>query len=162
MSLLSEEERQQQLVEWNDTSTEFPASVGVHRLFESCAAAAPLSVALSEDDLQLSYGELNERANQLAGYLRRLGVGLEDRVGLCLPRSMEMVVAMLGVLKAGAAYVPLDPQYPLERLALMLEDAQAVVIVTSEEQANSLPSQWAQVVMVDSDREEIEKRAAPT
>ena len=72
---------------------------------------------------------------------------------------MEMVVAMLGVLKAGAAYVPLDPQYPLERLALMLEDAQAVAIVTGEEQANSLPSQWAQVVMVDSDREEIEKES---
>ena len=159
LSLLSEEERQRQLVEWNDTSTEFPASVGVHRLFESRAAATPLSVALSEDNLQLSYGELNQRANQLARYLRRLGVGLEDRVGICLPRSMEMVVAMLGVLKAGAAYVPLDPQYPLERLALMLEDAQAVAILTSEEQANSLPSQWAQVVMVDSDREEIEKES---
>jgi amino acid adenylation domain-containing protein len=157
--LLSEEERQRQLVEWNDTSTEFPASVGVHRLFESCAAASPLSVALIDDDLQLSYGELNQRANQLARYLRGLGVGCEDRVGICLPRSIEMVVAMLGVLKAGAAYVPLDPQYPLERLALMLEDAQAVVIVTSEEQAGSLPSQWAQVVMVDSDREEIEKES---
>src|SRR6185369_16911117 len=159
LSLLGEEEQRQQLVAWNDTSTKFPASLGVHRVFESCAAASPLSVALIEDNLQLSYGELNQRANRLARYLRRLGVGFEDRVGICLPRSIEMVVAMLGVLKAGAAYVPLDPQYSLERLALMLEDAHAVVVVTSEEEADSLPSQCAQVVMVDTDSEEIEKES---
>jgi amino acid adenylation domain-containing protein len=159
LSLLSEEERYQQLVEWNDTRTEFPSSLGVHRIFESRAAASPLSVALIEDNVQLSYGELNQRANQLARYLRRFGVVAESQVGIFLPRSLDLVVAMLAVLKAGGAYVPLDPQYPLERLSLMLEDAQAVVVVTNQEWADALPSQWAQVVMVDGDRAVIEQQS---
>jgi amino acid adenylation domain-containing protein len=159
LPLLSEEERHQQLVVWNDTATDFPSTIGLHRLFESRAAAAPHSLALCDADSQMTYGELNRRANQLARHLRSLGVRAESRVGICLPRSIEMIVAMIGVLKAGGAYVPLDPQYPLERLAVMLEDAQAVVVVTSEEEADSLPSQWAQMVMVDTDREEIEKES---
>jgi len=159
LSLLSEEERHQQLVEWNDTGAEFPSSVGVHRLFESRVASSPLSVALIEDDVQLSYDELNQRANQLARHLRTLGVGVESRVGIFLPRSLDLMVVQLAVLKAGGAYVPLDPQYPLERLSQMLEDAQAVVVVTNEELADSLPSQLTQVVMVDGDRSEIEQQS---
>jgi amino acid adenylation domain-containing protein len=159
LPLLGEGERHQQSVEWNNTATDFPSTLGLHRLFESRAAAAPHSLALWDADSQLTYGELNQRANQLARHLRSLGVRAESRVGICLPRSIEMVVAMLGVLKAGGAYVPLDPQYPLERLAVMLEDAQAVVVVTSEEEADSLPSQWAQMVMMDTDREEIGKKS---
>jgi len=159
LPLLSEEERHQQLVEWNDTRTEFPASLGVHRLFESRVASSPLSVALIEDNVQLSYDELNQRANQLARHLRTLGVGEESRVGIFLPRSIDLVVVQLAVLKAGGAYVPLDPQYPLERLSQMLEDAQTVVVVTNEELADSLPSQLAQVVMVDGDRAVIEQQS---
>ena len=159
LSLLGEDERHQQLVEWNDTGTEFPASVGVHRLFESHAAAAPLSVALIEDNVQISYGELNRRANQLARHLRTLGVGVESRVGIFLPRSLDLVVAELAVLKAGGAYVPLDPQYPLERLSQMLEDAQAAVVVTNQEGEDSLPSQWVQVVMVDTDQAMIAQQS---
>jgi len=159
LSLLSEDERYQQLVEWNDTGAEFPSSLGVHRLFESRVASSPLSVALIEDNVQLSYDELNQRANQLARHLRTLGVGVESRVGIFLPRSVDLVVSMLAALKAGGAYVPLDPQYPLERLSQMLEDAQTMVVVTNEELADSLPSQWAQVVMVDGDREVIEQQS---
>ena len=158
LSLLSEEERRQQLVEWNDTGAEFPSTLGVHRLFESHAAASPLSVALIEDNVQLSYGELNQRANQLARHLRTLGVGVESRVGVFLPRSLDLVVAQLAVLKAGGAYVPLDPQYPLERLSQMLEDAQAVVVVTNDEGADALPS-WTQVVMVDTDQAVITQQS---
>jgi amino acid adenylation domain-containing protein/FkbM family methyltransferase len=158
LPLLSEEERHQQLVEWNDTRTEFPASLGAHRLFEWRVASSPLSVALIEDNVQLSYDELNQRANQLARHLRTLGVGEESRVGIFLPRSLDLVVSMLATLKAGGAYVPLDPQYPLERLSQTLEDAQTVVVVTNEELADSLPSQLAQVVMVDGDREVIEQQ----
>ncbi|HEX7774830.1 MAG TPA: condensation domain-containing protein, partial [Pyrinomonadaceae bacterium] len=99
LPLLSEDEQHQQLVEWNDTRTEFPASAGVHRLFESRAASSPLSVALIEDNVQLSYGELNQRANQLAHYLRTLGVGVESRVGVFLPRSIDLVMVQLAVLK---------------------------------------------------------------
>src|SRR6185369_12821315 len=112
LSLLSEDERYQQLVEWNDTGAEFPSSLGVHRLFESRVASSPLSVALIEDNVQLSYDELNQRANQLARHLRTLGVGVESRVGIFLPRSLDLMVVQLAVLKAGGAYVPLDPQYP--------------------------------------------------
>src|SRR4029079_3440700 len=148
LSLLSEEERHQQLVEWNDTGAEFPSSLGGHRLFASHAASSTLSIALIEDNVQLSYDELNQRANQLARHLRTLGVGVESRVGIFLPRSLDLMVVQLAVLKAGGAYVPLDPQYPLERLSQMLEDAQAVLVVTNDEGADSLPS-WTQVVMVD-------------
>ena len=119
LSLLSEEERAQQLVEWNETVS-YPRRLTLHELFEAQAAATPEAIALVYEAEQLSYRELNERANQLGHYLRELGVGPETLVGLCFERSMEMVVALLGVLKAGGAYLPLDPQYPAERLAFMV------------------------------------------
>jgi amino acid adenylation domain-containing protein len=159
LSLLSKEERDQQLVEWNETSVTYSGDTCVHRLFESRVAASPLSLALCDEVTELSYGELNQRANQLARHLRTLGVRAESRVALCLPRSIELVIAMLAVLKAGGCYVPLDPDAPLERLSLMLADAQAVVVVTSEEKAEELPSQWAQVVLVDSERAMIEQES---
>ena len=103
----------------------------------------------------MSYGELNERANQLAHYLRQLGVGPEARVGICVERSVEMVVGLLGILKAGGAYVPLDAQYPEERLRFMLADAQVGVLLTQEQLLGRLPAHEARVVCLDRDWEEI-------
>src|SRR6185436_4900081 len=111
-------ERRLLLIEWNDTAVNYSQVKTVHQLFETQVERSPDAVALVYEGEQLSYQELNGRANQLAHHLREIGVGVDARVGVCVGRSFEMVVAVLGVLKAGAAYVPLDPDYPEERLAL--------------------------------------------
>ncbi|HEY0375500.1 MAG TPA: condensation domain-containing protein, partial [Pyrinomonadaceae bacterium] len=121
LPLLTAAERQQLLVEWNETGREYPRDKCIHQLFEEQVERTPEAVALVCRDEQVSYRELNERANRLAHYLRSLGVGPEVVVGVCLERSIEMVAAVLGVLKAGGAYLPLDPEYPAERLRFMLE-----------------------------------------
>jgi amino acid adenylation domain-containing protein len=132
LRLLTQAERHQILVEWNNTETEYPKDVCIHELFEAQAARTPESIALEFDGKQLTYRQLDCRANELAHYLRGLGVGPEKLVGICVERSLEMIVGLLGILKAGAAYVPLDPSYPIERLRFMLEDAQVSVLVTQE------------------------------
>jgi amino acid adenylation domain-containing protein len=131
--------RHKLLVEWNDTKVEFPRDRCIHELFEEQAARRPQAVAVSFEDRQLTYGELNRRANQLAHHLRALGVGPETLVGICVERSLEMVVGLLGILKAGGAYVPLDPEYPLERLAYMLADTAAPVLLTQARLKERLP-----------------------
>src|SRR5580765_7426555 len=131
LEMLSEPERQQLLMEWNRTESPYSSDKCVHQLFEEQAARAPQAVALAEEDREISYGELNERANRLAWRLRDLGVGPETIVGLLVERSIEMVVALLGVLKAGAAYVPLDSGSARERLKYMLEDSGARLVLTS-------------------------------
>ncbi len=115
----------------------------------------PDAVAIIFEDEQLTYAELNARANQLANHLRRMGVGPEVLVGICMERSLEMVVGILGILKAGGAYVPLDPAYPKARLAFMLEDAQMPVLLTQSGWLEGLPEHGAQVVCLDTDWEEI-------
>ena len=125
LPLLSEAERDQLLVQWNRTEREYPQDRCIHELFAEQAARTPQGIALQYEEQSLSYAELEARANQLAHYLRSLGVGPDVIVGLCVERSIEMVVGLLGILKAGGAYLPLDPEYPPERLAFMLEDAQA-------------------------------------
>ncbi|MDD5036105.1 MAG: amino acid adenylation domain-containing protein, partial [Methylococcaceae bacterium] len=117
-------------VAWNATETDYPKQQCIHELFEEQAVQHPDAIAVVYEDKQLSYGELNVRANRLAHYLRGLGVKPDDRVAICVERSLEMVVAMLAVLKAGGAYVPLDPDYPADRLAYMLEDSQPQVLLT--------------------------------
>src|SRR6185369_12263307 len=149
--LLSDEERQQLLVEWNETSVEYPAEQCIHELFEQQVERTPEAVALVFEAEQVSYRELNERANQLAHYLQQLGVGPEGRVGICVERSVAMVVGLLGILKAGGAYVPLDAQYPEERLRFMLADAQVGVLLTQEQLLGRLPEPEAQVVCLDRD-----------
>jgi amino acid adenylation domain-containing protein len=144
-------ERRQVLSEWNATGREYQLDRCVHQLFERQAARVPSSVALMFGDQRLTYGELNRRANQLAHYLRRLGVGPEVRVGLCLERSVEMVVGLLAVLKAGGAYVPLDPAYPKERLAFMLEDARASVLLGQDRHTKDLPLKGLRVVGLDAE-----------
>jgi amino acid adenylation domain-containing protein len=122
LSMLSAAERHQVLVEWSGTATDYPRDRCIHELFQEQAQRTPDAVAVVTDEAQLTYGELNQRANRLAWYLRECGVARQTPVGLCVERSAEMVIGMLGILKAGGAYVPLDPANPKERLALMLQD----------------------------------------
>ena len=130
LPLLTTSEQQQLLVAWNATDTPLPQVLGLHQLFEAQVDKTPDAVALVAANGQLTYRELNARANQLAHYLQRLGVQPDVLVGLCMERSLEMVVGLLGILKAGGAYVPLDPAYPRERLAFMLGDTHAPVLLT--------------------------------
>src|SRR5439155_13046779 len=145
LPLLSRWEREQLLVEWNDTKMAYPSDLSVAALFERQVEQTPGAVAVLSGKRQLTYGELNKRANQLAHYLRRVGVGPDTLVGICMERSVEMVVGLLGILKAGGAYVPLDPTYPRDRLRFMLEDSGARVLLTAREQAEDRPGLFAQV-----------------
>jgi amino acid adenylation domain-containing protein len=137
LEILPLSEREQLLYEWNDTKAPFPSEQCVHALFEEQVEKSADAVALVFENEFLSYEELNRRANQLAHYLRDLGVRPDDRVAICAERSLEMVVGLLGVLKAGGAYVPLDPAYPAERLRFMLEDSAPVVLLTQTRLENS-------------------------
>ena len=130
LPILTDAERRQLLVEWNNTKRDYPKDKCIHHLFEAQVEKSPDAVAVAFEDQQLTYRELNARANQLGHYLQDVGVGPEVLVGICMERSLEMVVGLLGILKAGGAYVPLDPEYPQERLAFMLEDARPAVLVT--------------------------------
>ena len=149
LPLLSETEKEQMLIGFNATKTAYPQDRLVHELFEEQAARSMDAIAVVYEDRQLTYGELNRRANQLARYLRARGVGANQLVALCVERSLDMVVGLLGVLKAGGAYVPLDPSYPSERLAYMLKDASPVVLVTQAQLRDHLPATTAQVIELD-------------
>ncbi|MGE5825555.1 MAG: non-ribosomal peptide synthetase, partial [Bacteroidota bacterium] len=155
LDVLPEPERHQLLVEWNDTAVDYPRDRCIHELFEAQVGQSPEAVALVYEAEQLSYRELNARANRLAHHLRSLGVGPEVLVGVCLERSVELVVALLAILKAGGAYVPLDPGYPAERLAFMLEDTQAPVLVTHSALLAKLPPYTGHSVCVDRDSASI-------
>jgi amino acid adenylation domain-containing protein len=132
LPLITETERYQLLMEWNDTQATYPKDHCIQEAFERQVAQNSQTIAVVLEDQSLTYHELNTRANHLAHYLQRHGVGSEVRVGLCLNRSIEMIVAVLGILKAGGAYVPMDPNYPQERLAFMAKDADLRVILTQE------------------------------
>ena len=121
------------LVEWNDTRTNYPRQATIHEVFEEQARQTPSAIAIIFAGVQLSYAELNRRANRLARLLRKLAVGRDAPVGVCMERSAEMIIALLAVLKAGGAYVPLDPTHPAERRALMIEDTAMPVILTDTE-----------------------------
>ena len=128
LSILTAEEQTRIVIDWNRTETRYPnGNRCLHRLIEEQAERTPQDTGLIFEGHYLAYGELNERANQVAWYLRKLGVGPDVLVGVLAERSLEMVVALLGVLKAGGAYVPIDPDYPADRVAFMLEDAGAPV-----------------------------------
>ncbi|MDQ0791667.1 non-ribosomal peptide synthetase [Streptomyces sp. B1I3] len=152
LPLLGPDEYRDQVHTWNDTARPFEDGATVHELVERRVDADPDAVAVVfEDRAALTYGELDGRANALAHRLRALGVGRETRVGLCLERSPELVVAVLAVLKAGGAYVPLDPAYPADRLAFMLADSAAPVVVTQSAVRKRLPQTSAAVVQLDTD-----------
>ncbi|WP_375772564.1 non-ribosomal peptide synthase/polyketide synthase [Archangium gephyra] len=151
LPLLTDTERQQVLVDWNDTATDFPSDATVHQLFEAQARLTPDALAVHLGAQRLSFRQLDERSNQLAWHLLSLGVGPDVRVGLCLERSPDMVVGLLAILKAGGAYVPLDPSYPSERLAFLLSDSLTPLLVTQAHLADELPVQSQLLVLVDSE-----------
>jgi amino acid adenylation domain-containing protein len=156
LEMLTAVERNELLTEWRGHSTAYPRESCIHELFEAQAQRAPEEVAVVFGERELTYRELNERANQLAHYLRELGVGPDVLVGLCVERSLELIVGLIGILKAGGAYVPLDPNYPPERLAFMLEDSATPVLLTHDTLLDTLPTSWSKVVCLDTDWEEIE------
>ncbi len=155
LPLLTAKEKQQLLVEWNHTQIDYPGDKCIHQLFEEQVKRTPDEVAIVFEEQQLTYRELNSRANQLAQYLRTLGVSGDVPVGICVERSLEMVVGLLGILKAGGAYVPLDPAYPQERLAYMVSDSQMPVLLTQQDLVSLLPEHQAKVVYLDTDWKNI-------
>ena len=155
LEMLSASERQQVIFDWNRTEKEYPRDKTLHGLFEEQTERSPDAEAVVFGQQRLSYGGLNERANRLARYLRKRGVGPEVLVGVCVERSLEMLVGLLGIVKAGGAYVPLDPAYPRQRLAFMLEDTRAPVVLTQESLADSLPEGNFERVRLDADWAEI-------
>jgi amino acid adenylation domain-containing protein len=167
VALLDEAERRQVVEEWSRTSAESPlespAGACIHALFAAQAERTPDALAVVSGDDALTYAELDARANRLAHRLARLGAGPEVRVGICLERGPATVVAMLAVLKAGAAYLPLDPAYPADRLAYMLADSGARVLVTQASLRGLLPAEGVRTVVVDADAAELaaEPDAAP-
>jgi len=151
LALLTDAERQQLLVEFNDTKTDYPKDKCLHQWVEEQAQRTPDTVAVVGEGEQLTYGELNRRANQWGHRLRKLGVGPEGLVAVCAERSVDMVVGLLGILKAGGAYVPIDPGYPRQRVAVMLEDAEPAVLLTQEHLVDILPAHRIPTLCLDRD-----------
>ena len=157
LDILSAAERHTILRDWNDTARPLAAAT-LPELFAAQAARSPAAVAVVFEDESLTYGELDARANQLAHHLRALGVGAESVVGLCVERSAAMVIGLLGILKAGGAYLPLDPGYPPERLAFMLEDSGAAVLVTQSALRRCVARPLRRTVLLDADWPAIARR----
>lgn len=149
--LLAEDEYRRSVIELNATEAPFSCDCTLHQRFELRAQQTPEAQAVVFDGETLSYGELNRRADQLANYLKRLGVGPETLIGICVERGIAMLVGLLGILKAGGAYLPLDPECPKERLAFMLDDAQVKIVVTQEQLLDRFPQQNIQWACLDSD-----------
>jgi amino acid adenylation domain-containing protein len=162
LPLLTASERRQLVVEWNDTRRDYPADRVIPELFEAQVVQTPDRVALAFEDESLTYNELNRRANQLAHHLRALGVRPEVPVALCVERSLEMIVGLLGILKAGGAYVPLDPSYPRQRLAFILEDTRAPVLVTQKRLRARLPEDGPRILCLDADWPAIARESDAT
>jgi amino acid adenylation domain-containing protein len=149
LPVLTENERHQILVEWNATEADYPRNALLHHLIEQQSERTPRAFAVTMGGQQLTYQQLNQRANQLANYLQKRGVGPETLVGIFLDRSIDMVVALLAVLKAGGAYVPLDPAYPSERIAFILQDAGIPMLITQQSLLAVLPASPATVIDID-------------
>ena len=151
LPLLTEPERHQLLVEWNATRTDYPRDKCIHELFEQQVEQTPDAVALVFEDQQMTYRELNRKANQLARYLMKLGVKQDSLVGICMERSLEMVVGLLGILKAGGAYAPLDSSYPKDRIAFMVKDTGISVLLTQCRMMQGISDYGLQVLCLDTD-----------
>ncbi len=161
LPLLTEAERRVLIEEWNATQQVYPNQQSVHERVEEQVTRRPEAIALVWEEEYLTYGELNRRANQLAAYLRRIGVGVECLVGVCLERGVELVVSLLAILKAGGAYVPLDPTYPAGRLAFMLQDTQLSVLLTTS--AFHKKDEWLErpgvrLICLDSEQEHLARQ----
>ena len=163
LAILSDSAKRQLLIEWNQTAAEYPRTGLVHQLFEAQAARTPDAIAAVFEDERVTYAELNGRANQLANYLRRSGVAPRSLVAICVQRSIPMLVAMLGVLKSGCAYVPLDVVYPEERLRFILDETQPSVLLTDESLSGYFSAWQGCRVLLDAESRliEAESRQAP-
>ncbi|GFZ92185.1 non-ribosomal peptide synthetase [Okeania sp. KiyG1] len=155
LPLMTEVEQEKILIEWNNTTTDYPKDKCIHQLFEEQVEKNPDAIAVVFEEQSLTYSQLNTKANQLAHYLQKLGVVSETLVGICVEPSVEMVIGLLSILKAGGAYVPLDPNYPQERLEYMFADSQVSVLLTQQQILAQLPQHQAQVVFLDRDWEKI-------
>jgi amino acid adenylation domain-containing protein len=151
LPILTEAERHQILIEWNDTAADYPKDKCIHELFEAQVEKTPHAIAVGFGDRQLTYRELDRRANQLAHYLRGCGVGPEKLVAICVDRSLEMAVGLLGILKAAGAYVPLDPEDPRDRLDFVLHDAQMPILITQKHLLKRIPTHYSRLICLDSD-----------
>jgi non-ribosomal peptide synthetase component F len=160
LPVLSGEERHKLLVEWNDTVRNYPEQgMCLHRLVEDQVQRTPDATAVIFEGEKITYRELNRRANQLANYLTKIGAAPEMLIGICMERSLEMVIGLLGIIKSGGAYVPLDPGYPYERLSFMVEDSSTPILLTQARLLELLPKNDAKVICLDSDWESIEKES---
>ena len=159
-SLLSGAARHQLLIEWNRTESPYPKDKCIHQLFEAQAEQIPDAVAVVFEDQRLTYQELNRRANQLAHHLQNLGVGPEVLVGICVEHSLEMMIGILGIWKAGGAYLPLDPAYPKERLAAIMEDSRVSVLLTQRRLLDRPPGHKTQIVYLDNARDQFVQESA--
>jgi amino acid adenylation domain-containing protein len=155
LPLLTPSERRQTLVDWNRTRADFPRNASIHQLFDKQCERTPEDVALRDANHCLSFRELRERSNQLAHYLQRLGARRGARIALCVERSLDTVVGLLGILKTGAAYVPLDPSHPADRTQFVLEDAEATLFVTQSGVLDKVPFSRAKTVTLDTDWQRI-------
>ncbi|MCF8494378.1 MAG: amino acid adenylation domain-containing protein, partial [Rickettsiaceae bacterium] len=153
LSLLTEQEKHQLLIEWNDTKHEYLEAHNktITQLFEEQVERTPDNIAVVYEDQALTYNQLNEKANQLAHYLRSLGVGPDTLVAIAVERSLKMIIGLLGILKAGGAYVPLDPDYPEERIKFMLDDTGASIILTDTKVIDKLPATFAQCICLNEE-----------
>ncbi|MGB7951165.1 MAG: amino acid adenylation domain-containing protein [Candidatus Binatia bacterium] len=159
LPMLTEAETHKLILEWNETKREYPRNKCIHELFEEQVKRTPEAVAVVFDGEELKYRELNRRANQVARYLIKLGARPETLVAICMERSLEMIVGILGILKAGAAYVPQDPCFPNERLAYMWDDTRVTVLLSQEHLAETLPPFAGSVVCIDRDWEPISRES---
>ncbi|MGL5833398.1 MAG: amino acid adenylation domain-containing protein, partial [Waterburya sp.] len=158
LPLLSDQERKQLLVDWNPTPIDLSQGLQIHHLFERQVAKTPNGIAVIFEAEQLTYQELNQRAEQLAIYLQSIGVKPEVIVGICIERSLEVMVAILGVLKAGGAYLPLDPAYPQERINLIIEDAQISLLLTTQHLTAQLSTKSVQAIAIDAEWHDISQQ----
>jgi len=160
LPLLSEQERSRIVVEWNQTRSQYAQSGGIHDLFNAQFERTPDNTAVREGERRLSFRQLQERSNRLAHYLRKLGASTGTRVALCVDRSFDMFVGLLGILKTGAAYVPLDPSHPPGRMASLLEDAKPAVLITQQKLLANAPVHRIPTVILDADWHKIARASA--
>jgi amino acid adenylation domain-containing protein/FkbM family methyltransferase len=157
LPLLTEAEKQQILVDWNKTEANYPKDKCIHQLFEEQVAKTPDNIAVVFEEQQLTYRQLNEKANQLGHYLRKLGIKAETLVAICVERSLEMIIGILGILKAGGAYLPVDPHYPQKRISYILEDSGVKVLLTQNSLRESFRNNQEKIVCLDKDWAVIEQ-----
>jgi amino acid adenylation domain-containing protein len=156
LPLLTPTERDRLLIDWNDTATDYPRNCCIHELFEERVEETPDAIALVYRDRELTYQQLNTKANRLARYLQDLGVETEVLVGICLDRSLEIIIGLLAILKAGGVYLPLDPSYPPERIEFMLEEAGVKVVLTQTSLATELSIDFAELICLDREEKSID------